>query len=348
MVRFLNLFASGHFFKDLSFKYKEISATFCDMFFTASFFSILATAFSVFIVTGIGAYLRKKERLSDSADMTLMWLVINLLYPALIINSILKNPALDILENIFLPPVMGFCSVLIGWGLAIVLYRFSGLQASREKKSFLLSNAVNNYGFVPIPLILALYDRETLGVLFMHNIGVEAAIWSVGIMIISSQVAAKDRLKRLMNAPLCAIVISLILTYFNLDTNMPSFVFKTTSLLGQAAIPIALLLVGSLMYDAAKKIEISNGIRVVLTSLGVRVVLFPICYLALVWAIPMTLELKRVMLIQAAQPAAMLPIVLAKQYDASPQVAFIVLLSTSLASLITMPFWIELGTLFIL
>lgn len=314
----------------------------------SSFYSILATAFSVFIITGIGAYLRKKEKLSDVADVTLMWLVINILYPALIINSILKNPALDILENIFLPPVMGFLSVLIGLGLGMFFYRFSGLSAAKEKKSFLLSNAVNNYGFVPIPLILALYDRETLGVLFMHNIGVEAAIWTIGIMIISSHVAVGERLKRLINAPLCAIVISLLLTYFNLDTHVPSFVFKTTSLLGQAAIPIALLLVGSLMYNAAKSVPITDGLKVMASSLLVRVVVFPICYLALIWAIPMTLELKRVMLIEAAQPAAMLPIVLAKQYDASPQVAFLVLLSTSIASLITMPLWIQLGISFAL
>lgn len=315
---------------------------------TSSFFSVLATAFSVFIVTGLGAYLRKKERLSDSADVTLMWLVINVLYPALVVNSILKNPALDNLENIFLPPVMGFLSVLIGLGLGIFFYRFSGLQQDREKRSFLLSNAVNNYGFLPIPLILALYDRDTLGVLFMHNIGVEAALWSIGIMIISSKGAVVHGLKRLINAPLCAIVVSLLLTYFNLDNHVPGFFFKTTSLLGQAAIPIALLLVGSLMYDAAKSVAITNGIKVMASSLLVRVVLFPICYIALIWAIPMTLELKRVMLIEAAQPAAMLPIVLAKQYDASPQVAFLVLLSTSIASLITMPLWIQLGISFVL
>ncbi len=315
------------------------------MIFTSSFFSVVATAFSVFLITSLGALLRKKGRLNDIADSSMMWLAINILYPSLIVNSMLKNPALDDLENIFLPPIMGFSSVLIGLGLGYIFYRFANLKSDKEKKSFLLSNAINNYGFLPIPLIIALYNRETLGVLFVHNIGVDAAIWSIGIMIISSRISLKESLKKLANVPLCTIAVSLFLTYFDLDEHIPSFVYKTTSLLGQAAIPISLMLVGSLMYDAQKTVKLRDGLSVVASSLVIRVILFPICYLALVWLIPMTLELKQVMLVEAAQPAAMLPIILAKQYDASPQVAFIVLLSTSLASLITMPFWIHFGTL---
>lgn len=316
--------------------------------FTDSFFSVVTTAFSVFLITGLGAYLRKKGRLNDHADSSIMWLAINILYPALIVNSMLKNPALDDLANIFLPPIMGFTSVLIGLGLGFLFYRMANLSSEKEKKSYLLSNAINNYGFLPIPLILALYNRETLGVLFVHNIGVDAAIWSVGILVISSKLSIKDSLKKLVNAPLCTIAASVSLTYFDLDEQMPAFVFKTTSLLGQAAIPITLMLVGSLMYDSQRTLNLTNGVRLIASSLLIRVVLFPIGYLALVWAIPMSLELKQVMLVQASMPAAMLPIVLAKQYDASPQVAFVVLLCTSIASMLTMPFWIHFGTLLVL
>jgi predicted permease len=309
-----------------------------------TFYSVVATAASVFLVTALGAYLRKIGRLSEQADKSMMWLAINILYPALIVNSILKNPALDVLENIFLPPIMGFGSVMISLGLGFLFLRFAKLRSQSEEKSFLVSNALNNYGFLPIPLILALYNRETLGVLFVHNIGVDIAIWSVCILILSRHDTLLQRMKNLVNAPLTAIAISIFLTYFDLDEHVPSVVFKTTALLGQAAIPVALMLVGSLMYEAKNSTAFSDGWWLITSSLAIRVVLFPICYLALVWAIPMTLELKQVMIVEAAQPAAMLPIVLCKKYDASPQVAFIVLLVTSLASLLTMPFWIYVGT----
>ncbi|MBS0636902.1 MAG: AEC family transporter [Verrucomicrobia bacterium] len=309
--------------------------------------SVVATAVAVFLITALGALLRKKGRLSDAVDSSFMWLMINILYPSLILNSILKNPALDNVENIFLPPIMGFTSMLIALGLSALLYRFVKLNTLGEKKSYLLSNSLNNYGFLPIPIILALYSKETLGVLFVHNIGVDLAIWSLGIFIISSHLSMKDCLKKVVNVPLCTVVVSLFLTYFDLDTHMPEFVFKTSQLLGQAAIPVALLLVGSLMYDAQKTVKIGDGWRLILSAVAIRLVLFPVCYIGLAWLIPMSVDLQRVMLVEAAQPAAMLPIILARQYHASAEVAYVVMLSTSLASLVTMPLWIHYGTLWL-
>jgi predicted permease len=307
-------------------------------------FNVVGTAASVFLITFIGAILRKTGKLTDEADKTLMWLLVNLLMPSLILTSILNNPALEDVENIFLPPVLGFGSVLLGWGLGLLLYKYASLQGVKEQKSFLLTNAINNYGYLPIPLILALYDRETLGVLFMHNVGVETAIWSVGILIISAKQGLVTRLQRLINAPLCTIALCLLLTYFEWDVYVPSIILKTASMLGQAAIPVGVLIVGSLMYDSMKHFEIKDGFKVVLTSVTIRLLLFPICYLTLAYLIPASCELKRVLLIEAAQPSAMLPIVLAKQYDASPQVAFLIILTTSLFSLVTMPLWIHYGS----
>ena len=99
------------------------------------------------------------------------------------------------------------------------------------------------------------------------------------------------------------------------------------------------------MYDAQKNVRIQDGIRVALFAVLIRLVCFPLCYFGLIWLIPMTLELKQVMLVEAAQPAAMLPIVLARMYNQSAEIAYIVVLVTSVMSLITMPLWIHFGTL---
>ena len=86
-------------------------------------------------------------------------------------------------------------AAFLGLGLGFVLKKYAALKNEKDTRSFLLTNAINNYGYLPIPLILALYDRETLGVLFMHNIGVEVAIWSVGILIISGQASITTSLR---------------------------------------------------------------------------------------------------------------------------------------------------------
>jgi hypothetical protein len=57
-------------------------------------------------------------------------------------------------------------------------------------------------------------------------------------------------------------------------------------------------------------------------------------------------ELKRIIVVQAAMPAAMLPLVLARHYGGDPQTAMQVVLSTTIAGLLTIPFWIQFGMYF--
>jgi len=55
-------------------------------------------------------------------------------------------------------------------------------------------------------------------------------------------------------------------------------------------------------------------------------------------------ELNQLIIIQAAMPAAMIPIVLSKYYKGCPETAFQVTFSTTLLGLITIPLWIRLGS----
>jgi predicted permease len=56
--------------------------------------------------------------------------------------------------------------------------------------------------------------------------------------------------------------------------------------------------------------------------------------------VPGSIELKRVLLIQSAMPAAMFPIILAKRYDGDVICALQVAIATTLVSLVTIPLWI--------
>ncbi|MCX7868121.1 MAG: AEC family transporter, partial [Limisphaera sp.] len=69
----------------------------------------------------------------------------------------------------------------------------------------------------------------------------------------------------------------------------------------------------------------------------------PGCALALARLLPGTPELQRVLVLEAAMPAAVFPIVMARQYGGDVATALQVVLSTSVVSLVTMPLWIRAG-----
>ncbi len=74
-----------------------------------------------------------------------------------------------------------------------------------------------------------------------------------------------------------------------------------------------------------------------------RLGLLPLFTLALAKWLPCPVELRRVMLIQAAMPCAVVPVILAKHYGGDPAEALRIILYTSAFGLLTIPFWLQLG-----
>lgn len=61
----------------------------------------------------------------------------------------------------------------------------------------------------------------------------------------------------------------------------------------------------------------------------------------------MSLELKQVLVVQAAMPAAMVPILLAKIYGGRPVVAVQIVIATTIVSILTLPYIITYGMRFL-
>jgi hypothetical protein len=69
----------------------------------------------------------------------------------------------------------------------------------------------------------------------------------------------------------------------------------------------------------------------------------PLVFLGLGWLLPLSAELRHVIVLQAAMPAAVFPIVMARHYGGDVVTALRVVVATTALSLLTMPGWIQLG-----
>ena len=81
-------------------------------------------------------------------------------------------------------------------------------------------------------------------------------------------------------------------------------------------------------------------------SLGaclLRLGLLPLLMLALARWLPGPIELRQVILVQAAMPCAVMPVILSKHYGGDPATALRLILATSAVAVLTMPFWLQLG-----
>lgn len=303
---------------------------------------VLTAVFSVFLVILAGLAMRRLGWLTEAADASLLRITINVMIPCLVLDSILGNPAVAVPRNLVLAPVVGFGTVFLGLVIAAACSRLVPARAAATRRTFAFSVSVYNYGFVPIPLALALFDRETLGVLFVHNVGVEIALWSFGLFMLARTELRRDW-RKLLNPPLLAIVAALLTNLLVGQERVPVVLREAAHLLGQCAVPLGMVLVGATMADYLHEFRRAEGGRAMLVACALRLGLLPLLFLALAQVLPASLELKRVMVLQAAMPAAVFPIVMARHYGGDAATALRVVVATSVASIVTTPLWVRAG-----
>ncbi len=100
---------------------------------------------------------------------------------------------------------------------------------------------------------------------------------------------------------------------------------------------MALLLSGALIADYISLRSLRHGGRTILAACVVRLLVAPILILLVAKFIPFDQALKSVLILQAAMPAAIFPIVVTKVNDGDVPAALQVVLGTSLIGLVTIP-----------
>lgn len=308
--------------------------------------------FSVFAVMVVGGVARRVNWVTHEADESLLKLVINVLLPCFIFNVIAGNPRLLLMHNVWQPPVVGFVSITLGCLIALVVANqfggLIGLKDARERRTFAICVGIFNYGYIPIPLVNVLYgDDGTLGILLLHNTGVEVAMWTVAVMILAGGLKGQWW-RRLFNPPLYAIVFALLLNFSNLHGYVPGWVRAAVKILGDTAIPMGLVMIGATIADHWNPAGVKRGTGVVVMSIILRLGLIPVLFMVAARYLPVTVELKRVVMIEGAMPAAVFPILLAKHYNGDAPTALRVVLGTGIAALITIPLWLAFAPDFVI
>ncbi len=305
--------------------------------------SIFPAVLPVFGVIAIGWAMRWLNWLSAEADQSLLRININLLFPCLVLHETLGNPALDRWDNLLMAPLVGLLTVVAGIWISRWCAAPLGIRDDCEARTFAVTTGIYNYGYIPLPLSMLLFPGTgTAGVLFVHNVGVEIAMWTLGVDMLSGGRGKRDW-KRFLNVPLFAVLAALLLNLVGAGNHLPVPMVTGLKWLGQCAIPMSLILIGAVVFDHQKEFYSRSAWRVIGGAVLLRMLLFPILFLVLERFLPASQDLKRVMVLELAMPAAVFPIVMARHYGANPATAIQVVLGTSLVGFFTIPLWIRFG-----
>lgn len=319
------------------------------------FGTVFAATLPVYLTMAAGAGARKAAILTDDLDRGLMRLAVTLLYPCLIVERMLGNPQLLDARQVLVAASLGFGLVAASIAISYHVAPLIGLKVGEGRRTFGISCGMQNYGYVAIPMIEALFPgKATVGVMFTFTLGVEIALWTVAVGVLTGMTQAPWKL--LLNPPVIAILTTLLCNALGVNSLLPNPAFASSpesihatarvvhtvlAQIGSCTIPISVLLVGAAIYDLWGRERIQWP--VVLASPVLRIVVLPVLFLAAGLLFPISLELKRILIVQAAMPSAVFSIVLARHYGGHAATAVQVILATTLVSLVSTPFVISLG-----
>lgn len=304
---------------------------------------LISSLLPVFGLIGIGWFVRHIRWISAEGERNLMALVIRVLYPCLIFKHILDNQALREWGNLLQAPIAGFIFTLAGIYISYLVAPWFRIKQSEERRSFALSAGISNYGYIAIPVTALLFHESVIGVLLVFNIGVELVIWTVGIIFLTGKLSRSDW-KKILNPPVIAMLIATPINLTKVGPLLPSPLIQLIESLAACAIPIGLIMIGTSISDLTKEISLRKGLNIPLGGCLTRLAILPLVSLGILSLIPLTDELQKVVLVQAAMPSAVIPIILTKYYDGGrPGIALQVALTTMTLGILLIPLWLKVG-----
>lgn len=305
-----------------------------------TFAAVFQSVLPVYLLILAGAGFRLSGVLRPEHEAGIMRLVYFVLLPCFMLDRILGAEVLRSGATVIWTMVVGIGIILAGIAIAWVVGRFLGLGRGTGGRTFTLAAGCQNYGFTAVPVLLMLWPQGgTLPLMFVHNLGVEVTVWSVGVMIMSGERGIPWR--KMFNGPIIAVSVGLLLVLFGLDGWFSGAPRVALEQLGMGAFPIAIMITGATMMSLATQEKPS--LKIIFGSLLVRLCLAPALILTAARYLPMVTELRQVLVVQAAMPAAMTPIMLARLYGGRATIAVQVVVATTVGSIVTLPWIIYLG-----
>ena len=305
--------------------------------------AVIASVLPVYLLIIAGAVLRRTGVIRQEHDAGVMRVVFSVMLPCFILDKILGAAVLRSGSVVVWSVFLGFGLIMAGIGIGLAVGRLIGLEKGTGMRTFALSAGCQNFGFTAAPVVEILWGTGALALLFVHNIGVEAAMWSVGVMMMSGERGISWR--RLVNGPIVAVVSGLILVTLGLDDEVTGAGRKAMSMIGVGAFPLAILITGCSMIDLVGAEKPSW--KVIAGGAVVRLALAPLVILSAAKFLPLSTELRQVLVVQAAMPAGMTAIMLARLYAGRPAVAVQIVIATTVLSLLTLPWIITWGSAWI-
>jgi predicted permease len=280
----------------------------------------------ILIIAGIGFTVKRRFNVDTRTVSTLMF---NVFSPALVFSQILKSTVGG--EEFFrlFAGTMIFQIVVAVVALGAATYQHT---TPTERANLMIGSFCMNAGNFGLSLVSFAFDDAVFSraiVVFIANI---ATNYSLGTFIASHghQSLAKSLLSVLRTPAVWALVIAMIVS--NLHITLPVVIVRSIDSLGQAALPVMLVLLGLELGQFGH----FRQSRLVATGVAIRLLFSPFLALGLALLLGLTGPALTAFVIQCSMPTAVLTIIFTTEFNLERDLALNLIMASTLLSPITL------------
>ncbi len=330
------------------------------------FMSAAGAVGMVFLVGAAGTLLSGLDLLDKSALSDLSDLLFYLLYPCLVFTKITSSLSPGDLKEVWILPVFAICYLTIGFVVSWSARRMGLIRVpSVFQEGSVAAVTWANGGYLPLALISALAvtvpeiaslaNPEDLGhsyvVIFI--IVVSFSMWSLCYPYLGGTEDRTPVWERMINPPICAIFAAVLVAMspgvtdiLYMDHPLMSGMMEGLTLMGDAAVPISIIVLGGNLWFAARSSDQIPFSQVTLLS-ALRLLVVPVFALGLyfvfdrVGLLPDNQLLRIVLLIESITPTAISVLIICQLHDRAQKYLAYVQFWMYLFSMVTMIAWIS-------
>lgn len=285
----------------------------------------------LFILMGIGTYLRKKNLIPTEGKKLLTDLVIHLLLPCSIITSFLTDISYERLQQAGQIFLLSLGIQLGSWMVGLAAYRRcqTGHQTVMQ-----YATLCPNSGILGTPIAEGLFGAEGTLLSAVFLIPLRVAMWTLGLSFFTRN-SEKFSLKRILTHPCIAAVLTGLILML-LQIRLPLLAVDCLKTVGGCNTVISMILVGSIIADMNPKLMFH---RDTFYYTFIRLIMLPMAVLLVCRLIEIDPCVCSISVILTAMPAGATTSILALKYGADADFASACTALTTVLSLVAVPLW---------
>ena len=225
---------------------------------------------------------------------------------------------------------------LIIFAVSVVIGRFGCGKADRVGT---FAVVFSNSGFVGIPLIQGILGDEYVFYVTMTMVVGTITFWTYGVLLMSGDKNEVSVKKILTNPNLIAVVVGMIL-FFAVD-ELPYVIQQTLNGMANMNTGLGMVILGATL--GASNIGLMVTDTRLYKAIALRLVVVPLACIPILLLMPVPFEVRMVMMIIAAAPAASATSMLALKYGADYSYGTGLSIGTTIVSMLTMPLVLALA-----